>query len=138
MINLSVEDKLELHELAGRYGDIIDDRNWLELGTIFTDDAVFEVVELVTMRGLAHIKRFMENEGRHPLAHLITNIHVREEAGQVRVFSRGIFPISTVDNSPGHRVFYGSYYDRVVRTPAGWRVSHRVFSATRLDHKEPK
>ena len=137
-MSLSIEDKLELHELAGRYGDIIDDRNWPELDTIFTDDAVYEVVALVTMRGLAHIKRFMESEGRHPLAHLITNIHVREEAGQVSMLSRGIFPISTVDKGAGHRVFYGSYYDRVVLTPAGWRVRHRVFSARRLDMKEPE
>ena len=31
---LSIEDKLELHELAGRYGDIIDDRNWSALDTV--------------------------------------------------------------------------------------------------------
>lgn len=32
---LSVGDKLELHQLAARYGDIIDDRNWPALDTIF-------------------------------------------------------------------------------------------------------
>jgi hypothetical protein len=128
---LSIEDKIELHELAGRYGDIIDDRNWPALDTIFTGDAVFEVVGLVRMEGLAGIRRFMETEGRHPLAHLITNIHVREEEGQVRLLCRGIFPVSG-EGGPGRRVFYGSYYDRVVHTAAGWRISHRVFSTGRL------
>ncbi len=130
---LSLEDRIELHELAGRYGDLVDDRNWAGLDTVFTAEAVFEVVGLVTMEGLGGIRQYMETEGRHPLAHLITNIHVREEEGRVTLLSRGIFPIVSRKDEPGHRVFYGSYYDRVVRTAAGWRVSYRVFSTKRLE-----
>jgi ketosteroid isomerase-like protein len=131
-MDISVEDRLALHELAGRYGDIIDDRDWPALATIFTEDAIFEVVALVTMTGLAQIQHYMANEGRHPLAHLISNIHVSAQAGQVQLFSRGVFPIVSGDGGPGHRVFYGSYYDRVVKEPDGWRIRHRVFSAKRL------
>jgi 3-phenylpropionate/cinnamic acid dioxygenase small subunit len=131
-MTVSLEDRIELHELAGRYGDIIDDRDWQALDTIFTPEAVFEVVGLTTMRGLADIRRFMAEEGRHPLAHLITNIHVEECVGGVRLLSRGIFPISSRDGGPAHRVFYGSYYDDVVKTPGGWRVHSRVFSAERI------
>ncbi|MCB1696087.1 MAG: nuclear transport factor 2 family protein [Pseudomonadales bacterium] len=128
---LSIEDKLELHELAGRYGDIIDDRNWSALDTVFTEDAIFEVVALVTMQGLPDIKRYMAEDGRHPLAHLITNIHVEERGDSVRLLSRGIFPISSDHGGAGHTVFYGSYYDEVCITSKGWRISHRVFSARR-------
>jgi hypothetical protein len=131
-MTLSIEDRMELHELAGRYGDIIDDRDWPALDTVFTPDAVFEVVGLTIMRGLADIKRFMIEEGRHPLAHLITNIHVEEGTGGVRLLSRGIFPISSRDGGSGHRVFHGSYYDDVVKTPDGWRVRNRIFSAERI------
>ncbi len=130
---ISIQDRLDLYELAGRYGDLVDDRNWAGLDAVFTAEAVFEVVGLVTMEGLGRIRQYMENEGRHPLAHLITNIHVREEGGQVTLLSRGIFPISSRKEGPGHRVFYGSYYDRVVRTAAGWRVSYRIFSTNRLE-----
>jgi len=129
---LSIEDRLELHELAGRYGDLIDDRDWAALDTIFTEDAVFEVISLVTMHGLADIRRYMDEEGRHPLAHLITNIHVEQRNGDVRLLSRGIFPIQSKQGGPGQRVFYGSYYDDVVRRSAGWRIRHRVFSAHRV------
>lgn len=128
---LTLQDKIYLHELAARYGDIIDDRDWPALGTVFTEDAVFEVVDLVTMRGLAEIMRFMAEEGRHPLAHLITNIHVEEEPQNVRLFSRGIFPIASRGGEAGRRVFYGSYYDWVVKTPVGWRISNRIFSTNR-------
>ncbi len=134
---LSTNDKLELHELAGRYGDIIDDRDWPALARIFTEDAVFEVVDLVTMNGLIEIQRYMEEEGRHPLAHLITNIHLEEDSDGVKLFSRGIFPINTPESGAGHRVFYGSYYDRVVKTAQGWRVCRRVFSTRRLPDQIP-
>lgn len=130
-MTLSIEDKFELHELAGRYGDIIDDRNWSALDTIFTEDAVFEVIDLVTMNGLTEIKRYMAEDGRHPLAHLITNIHVEEGNGHIKLFSRGIFPFSSDTGGAGHRVFYGSYYDEVLKTPNGWRISHRIFSTRR-------
>ena len=30
--------------------------------------------------------------------------------------SRGVFPINSPDGGPGHRVFYGAYYDEVVKT----------------------
>ncbi len=128
---LSLEDRLDLQTLAHRYGDIIDDRDWTALGDIFTEDAVFEVVKLVTLTGLPEIVRYMDEEGRHPLAHLITNVHVAEDAQGARLFSRGVFPIDTPEGA-GHRVFYGSYYDSAVRTSAGWRIQHRVFSAQRL------
>ena len=42
-VSLSVEDRLALHELPGRYGDSIDDRNWDLLRTIFTGDGVFDL-----------------------------------------------------------------------------------------------
>lgn len=128
---ISLEDRLDLHELAARYGDVIDDRNWDALGDIFTPEAIFEVVGLVVMTGLADIKRYMEQEGRHPLAHLITNIHTVEGDGGVELRSRGIFPIAGKNSRPGHRVFYGSYYDKVVMTNGGWRVNHRFFSTAR-------
>ncbi len=130
-MSLTTQDRLALHELTARYGDAIDDKDWESLDNIFTEEATFEVVDLVVMRGLTEIKRYMEQEGRHPLAHLITNVHVLEKADGIELRSRGIFPIAGKKKAPGHRVFYGSYYDKVTKTPAGWRISDRVFSTLR-------
>ena len=132
---LTLADRLALHELPGIYGDAIDDRNWDELDRVFSPDAVFEVRGLVTMAGLADIKRYMEEEGQHPLAHLMTNIHVAVDESGVRLFSRVIAPVSR-GGAPGegYPVHFGSYYDQVVKTASGWRVRHRVFSSKRL-HK---
>ena len=64
---MDVADRLELHELPGRYGDAIDDRNWEGLGRIFTGDAVFDLTDLggPRLEGLAHIRRFMADEAEH-------------------------------------------------------------------------
>ena len=73
-------DRLELHELPGRYGDAIDDRDWDRLDDIFTNDAVFDLTDLGAPRceGLAAIKQFMDEEAEHPRTHLMTNIYVDE------------------------------------------------------------
>ena len=42
-MTIDVADRLELHELPGRYGDAIDDRNWDRLRQVFTEDAVFDL-----------------------------------------------------------------------------------------------
>lgn len=129
---LTTDDRLELHELMGRYGDAVDDRAWEQLGTIFTDDAVFDLPDFdVTLTGLAAIVAYMDTEGRHPLAHMMMNIHVEADERGVRLNSRAMFPIPTKDGH-GSRIVFGSYYDDAVRTDAGWRVAHRLFSLDRI------
>ncbi len=102
---LTLADRLALHELPGIYGDAIDDRNWDELDRVFSPDAVFEVRGLVTMTGLADIKRYMEEEGQHPLAHLMTNIHIAVDESGVRLFSRVIAPVSR-GGAPGKATLF--------------------------------
>ena len=43
---IELADRIELHELPGRYGDAIDDRNWDGLDAIFTADATFDLTDL--------------------------------------------------------------------------------------------
>ena len=133
---LTVADRLELHELPGIYGDAIDDRNWQDLDRVFDADAVFDVCGMVIMKGLAEIKRYMEEEGQHPLAHLMTNIHIAVDDTSVKLFSRCIAPISRGDlPGEGYPIHFGSYYDDVIKTEVGWRIRHRVFSSKRLDKR---
>ena len=64
-------DRLELHELPGRYGDAIDDRDWDRLDQIFTADAVFDLTDLGAPRleGLDAIKHYMAEDADHPRTH---------------------------------------------------------------------
>lgn len=120
-------DRLELHELPGRYGDAIDDRDWDRLDQIFTADAVFDLTDLGAPRleGLDAIKRYMAEDANHPRTHTMTNIYVDETARGAKLRFRILALL------PERRVGTASYYDDVVKTPEGWRVQNRVITLRR-------
>ena len=120
-------DRLELHELPGRYGDAIDDRAWERLDDIFTSDAVFDLTDLGAPRcdGLAAIKRFMDQEAQHPRTHLMTNVYVDETPTGAQMRFRIVALLGE------GKVGTASYYDDVIKTSAGWRVTNRVITRRR-------
>ena len=121
MVDLA--DRLAIHELLGHYGHVIDERRWSDMELVFTADVVYDSTDFggEITRGLDELRaRWSGDESRHPLAHHATNIVVTEDPdGVVRVLSKGI--------GVGARGRVGSvvYRDTVVRTEAGWRLSHR-------------
>ena len=127
LIAMDPADRLELHELPGRYGDAIDDRAWDRLDDIFTVDAVFDLTDLGAPRceGLAAIKRFMDEDAEHPRTHMMTNIYVDEGPEGVQLRFRIVALVG------GGKVGTASYYDEVVKTTAGWRVTNRVVTRRR-------
>jgi len=115
---LSLEDRLALHELAARYGNVIDDRAWDELSTVFAADATFETIgfaDTTRVAGLAAIRTMLE-QSRHPVAHHVTNVEVREDGDVVHLFFKVIGP------GPRGRVGSADYRDVVRREPDGWRI----------------
>ena len=124
---MDVSDRIELHELPGRYGDTIDDRNWDGLGRIFTEDASFDLTDLGVpmLTGLAAIRQFMDVDAEHPLTHMMTNVYVDEQPGLVTMNFR------IVALRKGGLVSTASYYDVVVKTAQGWRVHKRVTTRRR-------
>lgn len=63
------------------------------------------------------------------------NIHAEVEGDGIRLYSRAIFPIPMREGG-GSRIVFGSYYDDVVKTADGWRVSHRLYSSERIRKAE--
>lgn len=124
---MDAADRLEIHELPGRYGDAIDDRAWDRLDEIFTTDAVFDLTDLGARRceGLADIKAFMDREAQHPRTHLMTNIYVDETPAGAQLRFRIVALLGE------GKVGTASYYDDVVSTSSGWRVSNRVVTLRR-------
>ena len=124
---MELADRLELHELPGRYGDAIDDRDWEALAGIFTDDAVFDLTDLGVplLNGLADIKRFMRDDANHPRMHLMTNIYADDSPTGARLHFR---ILTRYAEGP---MVTASYHDDVVRTDAGWRVRRRVVTRRR-------
>lgn len=129
---LSVADRVEIHELPGRYGDAIDDRNWDGLDRVFTQDAVFDLTGVGSRvcDGLDDIKSFMESEAAHPKTHMMTNIYADADGDGAQLRSRIVALLGK------GRAGTASYYDQLVRTPDGWRIKHRVCSTHRIDKRE--
>jgi uncharacterized protein (TIGR02246 family) len=116
-------DRLELHELPGRYGDFIDARDWPGLASIFTDDAQF-VVNGEVLNGLSQIQAYMAASKGHPLTHLMTNIYVDETSKGVVLHSR------LIAMQPDGSMTSGRYRDVVAKGSDGWRVTSRTFAST--------
>jgi|TARA_B100000315_G_scaffold257643_1_gene307126 ketosteroid isomerase-like protein len=138
MFKLTLEDKIELIELAGRYGDAMDDRDWVALENVFAEDAVFDVPAIdAHMVGLDGIKSFMdENEHLHPCTHFMTNIHSLVTPEGVELRFCGILPRTVRAEDGSTTIVHGSYYDKVMKTDAGWRVKDRIFLTDRRDRKK--
>ena len=130
-MTIDIADRLELHELPGRYGDAIDDRNWDRLREIFTDDAVFDLTGVGARRleGIDDIVHFMNIEASHPKTHMMTNIYVDEHEETVTMNFRIVALLGK------GLVGTASYYDRVVKTDHGWRVQHRECMIHRRDKR---
>ena len=119
---MDLADRLALHELPGRYGDLIDDRDFDGLSQIFVEDATFEVLGDV-LEGLEGIRAFMR-AANHPRTHLMTNVYVDETPEGV------ILRFRIIAMRRDGRIVSGRYRDVVVKTDDGWRVVSRVYTTT--------
>jgi len=125
-VALSAEDRIELHELVARYGNVVDDCDLDALGTVYTDDAELVLVTAsgreVRKHGLGEIGEFLAASNSNN-AHILTNITTAvEDAGadeQVILRYRMGAP-------RGADLFSIDYRDVVVRTDAGWRIAHHT------------
>ncbi|MBV9995347.1 MAG: nuclear transport factor 2 family protein [Caulobacteraceae bacterium] len=120
---MDAADLIEIHQLMGNYGHIIDERQWSRIRELFTEDAVYDLTPMGgrVYSGPDEILDFWKDPAtNHPLAHHVTNVVVTEDDdGTVRVVSKVI----------SHRVGGGGsamYRDVVRRTPQGWRMAVRV------------
>ena len=127
--DLSPAERLAIHELISLYGHLIDQRQFSQLGRIFTDDAVFDLGQYdgSCYRGLPAIQAMMLASSEHPLAHHATNIVVLAQADGVAAISKGI------GVGAGGRVGSVTYRDRLALTPQGWRIQERCCELRQLD-----
>ena len=131
-MELTLEDRLDLCEIPGRYGDSIDDRNWDQLRTIFTEDAVFDLTGVGSrvLTGIDDIVAFMEEEAAHPRTHMMTNVYASPTDDGADLRFRIVALLGQGKTGTA------SYYDKVVKTDAGWRGQHRETTLRRRDKRE--
>lgn len=128
---LTAEDRLSIHELVSLHGHLADERRADHLHLLLTPDATYDVTAygMGAVQGLdALVALFTERPGEQPIGHHVTNVVATEhDDGTVRARSKGLAVMA--DGTTGTV----TYDDIVVRTPGGWRISHRTVTPARND-----
>jgi 3-phenylpropionate/cinnamic acid dioxygenase small subunit len=127
------EDRQDISELLVRYATGIDRRDWALFRTVFTDDCELDYGEIGAWRGVDAVTEFMEQvhaPAGHTL-HRLTNqaITVDGDRAAARTYVDALIMMS--DNKAGVNGI-GFYDDEIVRTPDGWRIARRRFTAVRV------
>lgn len=131
MLNITVEDRLAIHEVIALHGHVVDDRDWDRLGEVFADDVVFDVTDygygtLHGMRAMQDLVRDTRDDAAQPLGHHVTNtVIVGQDGERVRARSKGLSVAG--DGTGGSAV----YEDVLRRDAQGWRISYRKVTARR-------
>ncbi len=133
MASTQMSDREAIVEVVNRYGYHLDERDWPQLDTVFSADAVGNYggpgSPFVEGREalVAMIRSFLDGCG--PSQHLLGN-HVVEVDGdeavarcKARVYHFGAGERAAL--TPYE--CFGVYRDRLRRTPEGWRIVERVF-----------
>ena len=132
---LAMSDREDITEVLVRYATGIDRRDWPLFRTVFTDDCVLDYGEIGTWNGVDAVTEFMDQS--HAMAghtmHRLSNhaIAVDGDTATARTYIDGL--IMAQDNNSGVNAI-GFYDDELVRTPAGWRIAWRRFTAVRITH----
>jgi hypothetical protein len=125
--SVDASDIIEIHQLLGLYGHIVDAKEWDRFAELFVADAVLDYTGVrapTVVHGVGEISGYFR-DANHPSAHHVTNIVVTDVDGAVRVKSKFFAPYTRSTHDP-LRWFGGDYDDVVVRTPGGWRFQRRV------------
>lgn len=114
-----------IHQLLGRYGHLIDARDWDAFGELFVEGASIDYrssTGRIEHSGRDAIVEWFRGVA-HPAAHHVTNIVVADEPdadGRVAVHSKFMAPYTRPEHET-KRLYGGDYHDLVVQTDAGWR-----------------
>lgn len=125
-------DRLQIDDLLVRYATAVDGRDWDLLDTVFTADARLDYRSAGGICGRYPEVRAWLAEVLAVFTwtqHLVVNRTV-SFTGPDTATARSQFLNpngATVDGTaPGVFLVGGAYRDRLVRTPAGWRIAERV------------
>lgn len=131
---LPLEDRAEIDDLLARYGFALDLREWDELHSVFSADAEIDYsMSTQCHRGIDGIVEFFRRTATRAAAtqhlmhtSLVWSTGADTAAGRTHVTAHhtahGVEP--PVPAASTYTVT-GTYTDRYVRTPRGWRISYR-------------
>ena len=126
---ISPDDRAAIAELLARHGHLFDDGELDRLDLLFTAAVSYDLAAFGggVLHGIEAIRAATLALGdRNPVGHHVTNVVITPiDERSARALSKGIGVMA--DGRTGSVV----YDDVVIRTPEGWRISHRRVTARR-------
>ena len=127
----SLRDRIEVEELLTRYCTAIDSRDFELLDHVFTPNAVIDYTRSGGLRGeLPAVKEWLAKalEPFVVLQHMVSNFVIETSDDHGKSVCSFFNPMGLPQPDGGVQTFFcgGFYRDRLLRTPAGWRICERV------------
>lgn len=125
-----LSDRLEIQDLLIAYSHAIDDRSWDALDALFTTDAVIDYTETGGTRGgLPETKLFLSTamEAFVSFQHLVatSKVTLTGDSAAAKTICHNPLVMQDADGSSKALISGFWYHDVLIRTPDGWRISHR-------------
>jgi 3-phenylpropionate/cinnamic acid dioxygenase small subunit len=131
---LSLQDRAEIDDVLARYAFALDLREWHDLRSVFSEDAEIDYSESTQLHsGIEQIVEFF----RSTAIRVAATQHLLHTS---RVWHTGEDTAEGLTHVTAHHVAYGlpwpvaeeatytvtgTYTDRYIRTPVGWRIAYR-------------
>ena len=125
-------DHLEIQTVLNLYASAIDKRNWSQLEQVFTPDAVANFIGIGQFEGRQAITDLISSVLCQCAAtqHLLGNyeIQVNGDEAHTTCYLSAIHA-GMGDYAGEVLTVWGEYTDKLVRTPEGWRITHRELNS---------
>ena len=124
-------DEREIHQVALRYCRALDTKDWALLDDVFVPEATGQLGIPTTLVGIEAIRERIRGALQHldESQHLVGNheIAVDGDAATHRCYLQAQHIREAATGGP-HYIVAGRYEDRLARTDAGWRITHRTLT----------
>ena len=136
-----LSDRVEIQDLLARYTHAIDTRDWDALDRVFTHDARIDYSAFGGATGsLDEIKRFLAEAMPmfESFQHLVGSsvVDIDGDTATARTICHN--PMVLKGGDDPHLLVCGLWYrDKLVRTPAGWRIAERVEERSYMKEEPP-
>ena len=127
-MGLSTDDVLAIQALVATYNFAVDEGDADAFANTFTPDGVFTVGDQAEMRGHDALRAFVEGRvGVAARRHVVSNFLVDGDGDEASLRAY-LQVVARVDDGSLRVATQGTYDDRLVRTPDGWRFTVRTFT----------
>jgi 3-phenylpropionate/cinnamic acid dioxygenase small subunit len=126
-------DRVAITDVLHTYARLVDERDFAGAAGVFTDDCLAEygLQETDVLRSSAAVADWLTSRLPDGTAtsHHISNVQIHLPDGEHAEATSYLYAWHRAPGADVDPILLARYVDRLVRTPAGWRIAHRQMFA---------